>query len=264
VTPPDFSEFSYGYAVTEELVASLKAAIVGAPSFPSLYQEGKKGGGYDMKLPLVGRALLLQFKVSDYLKKKSAREYRNGLIKNVPYYRMHLRPLRHSDQHNLLLDWEASGEIVFYIAPEFHLPHELNDFYLRKVVVQNSAAFKPSDIGALPDDEPHYVAFERGSPIAFRCSDNPKEIRKNLLHDFLFPSLQAANVQTRLFGPDGLREIANRMVSILSHAEERSKARHKPIDIEGVRRIVADRNPAEAVGYVTRTFFDAELLILPS
>ncbi|HEB70266.1 MAG TPA: hypothetical protein ENI88_11700 [Desulfobulbus sp.] len=41
---PDFSEFSYGYAVTEELVTAMKAAVVAAPVFPSLYEEGKKGG----------------------------------------------------------------------------------------------------------------------------------------------------------------------------------------------------------------------------
>jgi hypothetical protein len=115
---PDFSEFSYGYAVTEEIVASLKAVVVGAPVFPSLYEEGKKGG-YDVKIPLAGIPIFLQFKLSDYLKKKSAREYQTGLL-GVPYYRMHLRPLRHSDQHNLLLDLEAAGEAVFYIAPEFH------------------------------------------------------------------------------------------------------------------------------------------------
>jgi hypothetical protein len=64
---PDFSEFSYGYAVTEELVASLKATVVAAPIFPSLYEEGKKGGGYDVKIPLSGKPIFLQFKLSNHL-----------------------------------------------------------------------------------------------------------------------------------------------------------------------------------------------------
>jgi len=42
---PDFSEFSYGYAVTEEIVTANKATLVAAPLFPSLYKEGKTGGG---------------------------------------------------------------------------------------------------------------------------------------------------------------------------------------------------------------------------
>jgi len=40
----DFSEFSYGYAITEELATLNKAKIVAAPRFPSLYEEGKEGG----------------------------------------------------------------------------------------------------------------------------------------------------------------------------------------------------------------------------
>ena len=46
------SEFSYGYALTSELMAlfpSLKA--VGAPEFETQNAEGKKGGGWDLKLP---------------------------------------------------------------------------------------------------------------------------------------------------------------------------------------------------------------------
>jgi hypothetical protein len=180
---PDFSEFSYGYAITEEIVASLKAVIIGVLQslvFPSLYEEGKKGGGYDLKIPLAGKPVFLQFKLCDYLKRRSAREHQQGWL-NVPYYRMHLRPLRHSDQHNLLLDLETSGESVFYITPEFHLPEELNDFYPRKVVVANSAAFSPGDIGALPDDDAHYLAFHRGSPIALRRSSEPVQIMKRSL-----------------------------------------------------------------------------------
>lgn len=260
---PDFSEFSYGYAITEEIVASLKALVIGAPVFPSLYEEGKKGGGYDLKVPLRGKPVFLQFKLSDYLRKRSAREYQKGLL-DVPYYRMHLRPLRHSDQHNLLLDLEASGETVFYIAPEFHLPQELNDFYLRKVVVRHSAAFSPADIGPLPDDEAHYVAFERGAPTGFRCSDDPKEIRKQSLKDGLAPLIKLADVQTRILGPDGLRSMANRMLDVLERAEGRFNLREKSVDMEGVRRITSNRSPSEAVGYVARTFFDAELVILPS
>jgi hypothetical protein len=260
---PDFSEFSYGYAITEEIVASLKAFVIGAPIFPSLYEEGQKGGGYDLKIPLTGKPVFLQFKLSDYLKKKSAREYQTGLL-NVPYYRMHLRPLRHSDQHNLLLDLEALGETVFYIAPEFHVPQELNDFYLRKVVVHHSAAFSPADIGPLPDDEAHYVAFERGTPVAFRCSDEPVEIKKRSLKDGLVPLIKSSDVQTRLLGADGLRSIANRMLDALERAEGRFKMREKSVDIEGVRRITSNRSPPEAVGYIARTFFDAELVILPS
>ena len=43
---------------------------------------------------------------------------------------MRLRPLKHSQQHDLLLDLEQQGNDVYYAAPEFHLPDELNKAYL--------------------------------------------------------------------------------------------------------------------------------------
>lgn len=43
---PSISEFSYGYAVTNEVVKLLGTSIAGAPQFPTLYAEGQAGGGY--------------------------------------------------------------------------------------------------------------------------------------------------------------------------------------------------------------------------
>jgi len=43
---------------------------------------------------------------------------------------MRLRPLKHSQQHNLLLDLEQRGNELYYAAPEFHLRDELNETYL--------------------------------------------------------------------------------------------------------------------------------------
>jgi hypothetical protein len=176
---------------------------------------------------------------------------------------MHLRPTKHSDQHNLLLDLEAQGESVFYIAPEFHLPLELNDYYLKKTVIANSAAFAPSDIGKLPDDDEHYVVFERGQSIGYRCSSEPIEIRKTSLTEGFSTLLKSRDVQTRQLGADGLRSIAERMIEVISRGEERWPGRERTRDIDGLRRVISNRTPVQALGYITRTFFDAELVILP-
>ena len=53
----NFSEFSYGYAITEELAGGKVGRLLGAPIFPSLYNEGQSGGGYDVQLPLQGAPL---------------------------------------------------------------------------------------------------------------------------------------------------------------------------------------------------------------
>ena len=258
---PDFSEFSYGYAVTEELVSAHKAKVIAAPLFPSLYDEGKAGGGYDVKIPLAGKPVFLQFKLSDQLERSNSKEYKSGLL-GLPYYRMHIRPTKHSDQHNLLLDLEVSGETVFYIAPEFHLPAELNSFYLSGSVVANSAAFSPLAIGAMPDDDEHYLVFERGTSLGYRCSEEGKEVHKFSLANGLQPILAGQGRKTRDLGERGLRDISNRMLNVLESGEERLRSRTKSFDMPGLRRIVDNRNPVESIGYMARTFFDAELLVL--
>jgi hypothetical protein len=256
------SEFSYGYTVTEEIVTSLKASVVAAPFFPSLYEEGKVGGGYDVKIES-GIPIFLQFKLSDYLERPNSKEHRDGHI-GIPYYRMHLRSKRNSEQHTLLLDLEAKGESVFYIAPEFHQTSELNDFYLRKSIISNSAAFSPKDIGDIPDDEEHYVVFERGSSHGFFCSNHPVKIRKASLKDGIIKLLQSHNAAIKKLDEPEFRNIADKMIDVLSAAEKRLKLTKDYIDIDGIRRITSNRTPIASIGYMARTFFDAEFLIIPN
>ena len=90
---PDISEFSYGYALTESLVAAAGHRIRAAPVFPSLIDEGRPGGGYDVHIPFAGFPLFLQFKLSHKMVRASAEEVKQGLLSN-PFYRFHLRPTR--------------------------------------------------------------------------------------------------------------------------------------------------------------------------
>ncbi len=255
----DFSEFSYSYAVTEELVTKNKAKVIGAPRFPSLYEEGKKGG-YDVNIPLSGKPVFLQFKLSEYLERTNARECSKGILP-VPYYRMHLRPARHSDQHQLLLDLEKSGESVFYIAPEFHLLAELNQHYLRKCVIVNSAAFSPLDVGQLPDDDDHYIVFEKQKPLGLFCSNSTKEIPKTSLEGGLPSALR--DVPSRELGEEGLNNISKHMLSILENRASKPPLSLKPSDIQEINNVVSDRSTIEGLSYMSRTFFNAELVVLP-
>ncbi len=258
---PDFSEFSYGYAVTEELAAQLGGRLIGAPQFPSLYQEGQQGGGYDVNIPTSGKPVFLQFKLSDYLWRENAKEHRDGVL-NVPYYRMHLRPLKHSVQHNLLLDLEAQGESVFYIAPEFHQPTELNDVYLRRTVIQNSAAFAPSDIGHLPDREEHYLVFKKWSSVGFLCSDHPTRIKKRSLEGGVGALAQQISIESRKIDPEMFRELGQKMLKGLSDSERRIESDEELFGIKKLEHILEARNPVEAVAYISRTFYGAELIII--
>ena len=55
----EFSEFSFGYAITAEL--QQRYGVVSAPEFPSLVAEGRPGGGYDVKVRTQGVVIFLQF-----------------------------------------------------------------------------------------------------------------------------------------------------------------------------------------------------------
>lgn len=254
---PDISEFSYGYAVTEELAVNHKSRVVAAPIFPSLYEEGKNGGGYDVKIPFRGTPVFLQFKLSDYLSRKSAKEHISLSLK-LPYYRMHLRPLKHSQQHQLLLDLEATGETVYYIAPEFHLPKELNRHYLARSVLKNSAAFAPSVIGALPDPDDHYVVFEKGSTYGYRCSDEPKRVERTNLTS----ALEALRRRKRVrdLGEEGLSALNRKMVEVIRQCSGAVGLGDGPV--EDVEAIAERRSSIESAAYLARTYFSCELLIL--
>lgn len=156
---PNISEFSYGYALTENLIG-LTGPVTIAPVFPSLIQEGQSGGGYDVKLQFGAIPLFLQFKLSEYMKSRRAVEFKKYNLFAPPYYRMNLRPLKHSQQHNLLLALEAEGNLVYYVAPTFHEVAEINQYYSKQEIVERSIFIRPSKIGTLPDDNPHHVAFK--------------------------------------------------------------------------------------------------------
>ena len=159
----EFSEFTYGFSLVNELAKALSCTAV--PIFPSLPEEGKEGGGYDVKLlSKEGKILNLQFKLSDWMKKRNAREYkipRHSL--SLPYYRFEITSERFSEQHSLLLSLEEIEPLTFYAAPVFHLSDEINAYWDSSSVTQNSVFVKPSSIGTLPDPNPHRVCFDATS-----------------------------------------------------------------------------------------------------
>ena len=173
---PTISEFSYGFAITSELVQA-PGAVTAAPVFPSLIEEGQPGGGWDVRLDRPGVPLFLQFKLCDYMTRHNCREAREGGF-NVPCYRMHLRSARVSKQHEMLLELEETGQEVYYSAPMFHQPEELNAAFLTTTVRAKSIWIRPSDIGPLQDSLDHHVSFEPGSPWTFFSEPRPLKAKR--------------------------------------------------------------------------------------
>jgi len=153
------SEFSYGFALTHELVLSL-GSLAAAPIFPSLIEEGREGGGYDVKLEAPGLPLFLQFKRTECLARRNAREIRAGAPLGTPYYRMEITGTDDSEQHRMLIDLDQAPNFVFYAAPMFHRKEEFDAAFLGGTVRHQSFFVPPRSIGHFSDGKAHHLSFD--------------------------------------------------------------------------------------------------------
>lgn len=263
------TEFSYGFAVTSEIV-NLENARTAAPVFPSLYDEGKKGGGYDVKIS-AAIPIFLQFKLSQRMTGVRASQYSHF---GKPYYRFPITPPNISQQHQLLVNLEISGQSVFYIAPEFHTIDEFNGFFKNQAVVKNSAAFSPLEIGSLSDEVKHFMCFERLVPHGYFCSE-PKQIAKNSLKSGMQEMLKIREVKQRKIDEPALREILDSMLNAIDKTQHYRKtgkhwsddrfrgsgdryARKTATLIQELR----ERPLRDSLDFIAKAFFGAQLLFI--
>ena len=173
----EFSEFTYGFSLVNELTKALSLKAV--PIFPSLREEGKEGGGYDAKLLYKrGKILNLQFKLSDWMTARNALEKRiPGHSLSSRYHRFEITNRRISRQHELLLSLEDDEPMTFYAAPAFHRNYQINMHWRYGSVIRNSVFVKPRSIGKL-DFNTHRVCFDTASIARQRAYlfSEPREI----------------------------------------------------------------------------------------
>jgi hypothetical protein len=254
---PEISEFSYGYALTETLIQGVKRRLRLAPIFPSLIEEGRTGGGYDVKIPFPGAPLFLQFKLSHRMVRASAIEERQGVL-HTPFYRMHLRPTKHSQQHPMLLALEKSGADVYYAAPYFHTPAELNAAYASNDVRNQSIFIRPSEIGALPDQHEHHVAFKRRRPI-YICSNQPREVRESAENLRFDKRLEEAFAGSKPLEPntDSIASWADRLQQIVvDHRPYMSWISDQSLSA------VSNRTPLQRFAYLAQMFFGCNVVLI--
>ena len=169
---PNFSEFSYGYALTEALVDGRQHLV--RPIFPTQVEEGNLG--YDLRFDCPGYPLFLQFKLCDGMKTRAAKELsKHELPLRPTFLRMNLMPTRRSKQHSLLLKLKKEGEVVFYAAPRFYEDNEFASHYRNREIISHTAFISPDKIGPLPDEKDHHVAFECMARKGWLVSD-PREV----------------------------------------------------------------------------------------
>lgn len=214
------------------------------------------GGGYDLELDREGTVpLFLQFKLADCMTRRTCREFRSGRLP-LPCYRMHLRPKRFSRQHELLCDLQDRGEEVFYVAPAFHQPTELNIAYRNGQIRQRSLWLKPKDIGALPDSKDHHVSFRL--PALWHLFSDPVEFKAPI--DFeAFDEHMWRRVRAQSRTP--LRELLPRIAENVSsvadmreYIEESEKA--------ALREIMVDRPLLSTIAHYASVILECRLLLI--
>jgi hypothetical protein len=254
----EFSEFSYGYCVTEDLIIGDGTPLTAAPVFPSLIDEGQPGVGYDLKLNKPGTPLFLQFKLVHQMVRGNAKEAKKGHFKE-PFYRMHLRSSSISDQHASLLSLEQAGNDVFYSAPAFHTVTALDSAYTERKVWNRSFRIRPTQIGPLPDDKQHHVTFQTATGNWRFYSEEPSASGHGQSTEAIASDLQMRIAQR---GKRNLRqqveELDHELIVIVKQRNEKRPERER-IDVQ---KLAQDSNPVRRIAYIARQFFDCQLLFV--
>lgn len=175
-----YTEFSFGYAFTENLIRSTLLGTASAPFFPNLIQEAQLG--YDVHIDLPGFPLYLQYKLPELMVRDTAKEISKYALPGLytPFFRMNLMKRDLSHQHELLIVLEKRHpNSVYYVAPCMESIDDFNGAYNLANIHCRSFFFSPMSIGHLPDDQQHVVAYRDGLKRAWLCSE-PHEI--NFLH----------------------------------------------------------------------------------
>lgn len=251
---PEFSEFSYGYALTDSLLRTHFPRLRRAPVFPSLIAEGSSGGGYDLKIPAHPIPLFLQFKIPQVLVRESTLKPKSY---STPYYRMALRTKK-PDQHALLLDLETREPLVFYATPLFHSVGELDRYFVRHTVHANSVFISPSLIGTL-DNKPHHVAYKPRESIYWLRSE-PKPLEGFVIGG----NFENAVLKIRSRSPR--REARDVLRSTWDWLLERRVAKQRSTQEADIYQFPEDdvRDQARRVAYMAQVHFGITLALLDS
>jgi len=262
-----FSEFTYGFALVNELVSNASPPILSVPVFPSLLAEGRAGGGYDVALNRPGRPLFLQFKLARWMRGRRAREFQQGLF-SQPFYRMDVRPRRSSQQHRLLLDLEQQrvGR-VYYCAPAFHTLAQLDTFYNAKRIARYSRFVRPSQLPIIRDNDDHWLSFQRarGGTTAFFSDEGTRiELDDRAIQDQLRELIPEPNQPPM---KETLRGLLGWFEEHMPHQEgflidEVDDDPERQEDVRAITGIPREATPLERVTMLSHTMLNSTFCVV--
>lgn len=234
------SEFAYGFVLTHELVAA--QGYLRVAESPAT----EEGEGF-------GHPLFLQFKASDYMKRRNAGESK---LVGLPYFRFGIHRLTQSNQQSLLMALEKRGNLVFYATPKIHEAVNLNSAFFDGEIVSGSLFVPPVEIGELPDNEYYRVVFSARSEAVYLCPGGRR--LEGVVPGDRFGELIAeriAGVEPRRLDDEFYLSLAREMLTLVSPNrrifDELSRGR-------------MTMTAATFADYLAKTLFDCELLIVPA
>ena len=164
---PDFSEFTFGYAVTRH-IEDMLGGRVAVPNHPTQAQEAVLG--YDVDFLSHGEPVFIQFKRSSVMKRKDCTEFSSVFAPwfedHRPFFRMHLHRNNGYQQHMALCSLERrSGFVARYCTSNVANKQELDIHYSAGNIFGACTFMRPSSI-LLPDiTHHHFVSFHPNLPF---------------------------------------------------------------------------------------------------
>jgi hypothetical protein len=258
---PYFSEFSYGFALPFEITNTFRPWLVSAPTFPSLIKE--KDLGYDVKFPLIGCPLFLQFKLSEFMKSRRAKQWP---YHGHPFYRVEVYKRLVSNQHNLLKQLASSEPDVYYAAPAFNKEDRFQQLFVANEIISGSAFIPIRRLPRISDDQQHYVTFsEAGSPPVFRWhSDEGVPIEGAMMGKEWLQGLHRQMEKPRDLGDRFFLQLRFLLHKIL---EEITDRRQIPLLLDRglpLNRSDDPRAVFREIGFLLATYFGAQMFVLTS
>ena len=239
-----YTEFSFGYAFTENLIRSSANAPIGAPQFPNLVQEATLG--YDVRIDLPACPFFFQFKLPELMVRDTAKEIAVHQLSGIAcnFFRMPLMKRSLSDQHRHLISLEQRypGK-VFYASPRMPSVQTFNVAYNQASVHTSSVLFSPIDIGPLPDDRTHVVSYSADGNAAWRCSA-PKKVTP-LGFDKIFGIAAEAFSSTQF---SSVEAVADQMVKELLEVVPRVARIDAAAFRDRARARIASVSPVDGIG----------------
>jgi hypothetical protein len=249
---PEFTEFSYGFALTYEIAHALQPELVAAPLFPSLLE----GTGGEAGFPAWGYPIFLQFKLAEYMKTAHAREWP---VYGSSYFRLTVPARVRSNRHNLLRALSAEEPDVYYAGPAFYRQLEFNQAFVSNQLLNESRLLPLRQLPDVADDQPHYITYCRGVPGFHWHSSGGRHIRAAIAGDGWLEQLRQDAAEPRSLGSDYFRRLRRRLVELLKEHTLQPDLFLTDLSLEGeedTATLLRD------LRYLLVTYFGVETLIL--